>query len=176
MCWNVSSRPAPMPGMPFRVARVSVLADFATRKATNETNSFDMRTFEVKLVAGRSDRSDVRRIDGPCPTQEMKIMKTVHAIGAVALREMREILADRWTLVAVTIMPLIVGVLLTALYANRIVADLPLGVIDEDRSATSRMLVRALDAHQTLTAIPVDAPWRGCRRRSCAAVPMPDSS
>ncbi len=36
--------------VPFRVARVSVLADFATRKATNETNSFDMRTFEVKLV------------------------------------------------------------------------------------------------------------------------------
>jgi ABC-2 type transport system permease protein len=88
----------------------------------------------------------------------MKIMKTVHAIGAVALREIREILADRWTLVAVTIMPLIVGVTLTALYANRIVADLPLGVIDEDRTVTSRAVYRALDAHQTLTAIPVDAP------------------
>jgi HlyD family secretion protein len=36
--------------IPFRVVRVSVLADFATRKATNETNSYDMRTFEVKLV------------------------------------------------------------------------------------------------------------------------------
>ena len=36
--------------IPFKVARVSVLADFATRKATNETNSYDMRTFEVKLV------------------------------------------------------------------------------------------------------------------------------
>ena len=88
----------------------------------------------------------------------MKIMKTVHAIGAVALREVREILADRWTLVAVTIMPFIVGVLLTAMYANRIVADLPLGVIDEDGSATSRAVYRALDAHQTLTAVPVDEP------------------
>lgn len=33
-----------------RVARVSVMSDFATKKATNEMNSFDMRTFEVKLV------------------------------------------------------------------------------------------------------------------------------
>jgi HlyD family secretion protein len=42
--------------LPFRVARVSVMADFATRKATNETNSFDLRTFEVKLVpAGQID-------------------------------------------------------------------------------------------------------------------------
>jgi HlyD family secretion protein len=40
--------------IPFRVARVSVLADFATRKATNETNNFDMRTFEVKLVPAGS--------------------------------------------------------------------------------------------------------------------------
>jgi ABC-2 type transport system permease protein len=88
----------------------------------------------------------------------MKPMKTMHAIGAVALREVREILADRWTLVAVTIMPLIAGVLLTAMYANRIVADLPLGVIDEDRSVTSRIVFRALDAHQTLTAVAVDEP------------------
>jgi hypothetical protein len=73
----------------------------------------------------------------------MKIMKTVHAIGAVALREIREILADRWTLVAVTIMPLIVGVTLTALYANRIVADLPLGVIDDRaRSIVPWMRIR----------------------------------
>lgn len=36
--------------VPFRVARVSVLADFATRRATNETNTYDLRTFEVKLV------------------------------------------------------------------------------------------------------------------------------
>ena len=33
-----------------RVARVNVLSDFATKKATNELNSFDTRTFEVKLV------------------------------------------------------------------------------------------------------------------------------
>jgi HlyD family secretion protein len=36
--------------IPLRVARVSVMSDFATRKATNEMNSFDLRTFEVKLV------------------------------------------------------------------------------------------------------------------------------
>jgi HlyD family secretion protein len=37
-----------------RVARVSVMSDFATKKATNEMNSFDSRTFEVKLVPGNS--------------------------------------------------------------------------------------------------------------------------
>jgi HlyD family secretion protein len=34
----------------FTVARVNVLSDFATKKATNESGSFDSRTFEVKLV------------------------------------------------------------------------------------------------------------------------------
>ncbi|HTY57495.1 MAG TPA: efflux RND transporter periplasmic adaptor subunit [Bacteroidota bacterium] len=33
-----------------RIARMSVMGDFATRKATNELNSFDTRSFEVKLV------------------------------------------------------------------------------------------------------------------------------
>ena len=33
-----------------RVSRISVMSDFATKKATNEMNSFDIRTFEVKLV------------------------------------------------------------------------------------------------------------------------------
>jgi HlyD family secretion protein len=33
-----------------RVGRISVMSDFATKKATNEMNSFDLRTFEVKLV------------------------------------------------------------------------------------------------------------------------------
>jgi HlyD family secretion protein len=33
-----------------RVVRVSVLSDFATKRATNEQNSFDTRTFEVKMV------------------------------------------------------------------------------------------------------------------------------
>ena len=33
-----------------RVARVSAMSDFATKKATNEMNSFDIRTFELKLV------------------------------------------------------------------------------------------------------------------------------
>lgn len=33
-----------------KIARMSVLSDFATRKATNELNSFDTRSFEVKLV------------------------------------------------------------------------------------------------------------------------------
>jgi ABC-2 type transport system permease protein len=85
-------------------------------------------------------------------------MKTLQAIGRIARREVREILADRWTLVAVTLMPLIAGVLLTALYAHRIVEDLPVGVIDEDRSATSRMLIRAFDAHQSISVVPLDAP------------------
>jgi HlyD family secretion protein len=33
-----------------KIARVSVMGDFATRRATNELNSFDTRSFEVKLV------------------------------------------------------------------------------------------------------------------------------
>jgi HlyD family secretion protein len=38
-----------------RVSRVSVMSDFATKKATNEMNSFDTRTFEVKLVPVTAD-------------------------------------------------------------------------------------------------------------------------
>ncbi len=33
-----------------RIVRLSVMGDFATRRATNELNSFDTRSFEVKLV------------------------------------------------------------------------------------------------------------------------------
>jgi HlyD family secretion protein len=40
--------------IPMHVARVSVMSDFATKKATNEMNSFDLRTFEVKLVPENS--------------------------------------------------------------------------------------------------------------------------
>jgi HlyD family secretion protein len=40
--------------IPMRVARISVMSDFATKKATNEMNSFDVRTFEVKLVPGNA--------------------------------------------------------------------------------------------------------------------------
>jgi HlyD family secretion protein len=40
--------------IPMRVARISIMSDFATRKATNEMNSFDVRTFEVKLVSANA--------------------------------------------------------------------------------------------------------------------------
>lgn len=82
----------------------------------------------------------------------------MRAVAAIARRELREVMADRWTAVSVTVMPLVIGAVLTALYAGRIVAEEPVGVIDEDRSGTSRALIRALDAHQTLRAEVLDVP------------------
>jgi len=81
------------------------------------------------------------------------IMTTPRIIGAIARREVRQIAADRWTLIAITVMPLVMGVLLMLLYTRGVVRDLPTLVVDHDRSAASREFIRVLDAHESVNVI-----------------------
>lgn len=51
-----------------RVIRISPSADFATKKATNEQGSFDVRSLEVVVVI-QGDHSDLRN----CMTARVKL-------------------------------------------------------------------------------------------------------
>ena len=80
-------------------------------------------------------------------------MNTLRTIGHVARREISRIAADRWTVAAITIVPLVVSIILTSIYAYRTVVDLPTVVIDRDDTAASRALARALDSHESLRLV-----------------------
>ena len=80
-------------------------------------------------------------------------MNTLRTIVAVARRELAKIAADRWTLIAVTIAPLVAGVVLALIYTNSVVLDIPTVVVDRDHTAASRAFARALDAHESLRVI-----------------------
>jgi len=100
-------------------------------------------------------------------------MTTPRTIGAIARREMGQIASDRWTLIAITVMPLVMGTLLTLIYASGVVRDLPTLVIDHDRSAASREFTRVLDAHESVRVIRTaesDAEGEGVLRSGEASV------
>ena len=84
-------------------------------------------------------------------------MSTLRTIGTIARREFAKIAADRWTVAALTVIPLVTGIILASIYAYQIVQDIPTVVIDYDGSAASRALARALDSHESLRLIRTEA-------------------
>jgi ABC-2 type transport system permease protein len=82
-------------------------------------------------------------------------MSTLRTILNVARREAVKIAGDRWTVVAITIVPLVVGIILASIYAFKTVLDIPMVVVDRDGTSASRALARALDAHESLRLIRV---------------------
>lgn len=65
------------------------------------------------------------------------------------LREIRRFGADRTLLIMTVIIPLILIVCYTAMFAKGTVHSLPFGVVDQDRTPTSRQLVNMIDATPT---------------------------
>jgi ABC-2 type transport system permease protein len=82
-------------------------------------------------------------------------MNTPHTLVAVAWRELTKIAADRWTLMAVTIAPLVAGIVLALIYVNGVVRDIPTMVVDRDHTAASRAFTRALEVHESLHLVRV---------------------
>jgi ABC-2 type transport system permease protein len=80
-------------------------------------------------------------------------MNSLRTIGTVAWREIRKLAADRWTILAITAIPLVVGILLASIYARQVVLDIPTVVIDQDGTAASRAVARAIDAHESLRLV-----------------------
>lgn len=66
--------------------------------------------------------------------------------GAVVRREWKRLRADLWDFGMLTWIPLAMYALIWGIYSAGIARDVPIVVVDEDRSSLSRSLVRKLDA------------------------------
>ena len=123
---------------------ISPLGAFATWRATREAGGFDVRTFEVRarpvhpLPALRPGMSAL--VDWPHESPPMS------ALAAVARRELRRLrrLPVLWALLGP--IPAAMTLLLVGVFASEVVRDLPVAVLDLDRSATSRTATRWLEA------------------------------
>ena len=67
-------------------------------------------------------------------------------IAAVAIREWQRITASPYLMLILVVFPLATGALIVAIFGSGAARDLPVAVVDLDRSALSRQLIRAIDA------------------------------
>ncbi|MCH1910054.1 ABC transporter permease [Stenotrophomonas sp. Y6] len=68
------------------------------------------------------------------------------AFAASLRRELRHWREDRWELALVTLVPLLLMLLMMALFSGAVLRQLPVALVDLDGSADSRALARAIDA------------------------------
>lgn len=68
----------------------------------------------------------------------------------VARRELRRIASDRYYLWLLVVLPLASYWLLASIFSGGVPRDLPVAVVDHDRSALSRQIVRAIDATSSM--------------------------
>ena len=76
-------------------------------------------------------------------------MKYLTNIGRIALRELNILRKNRIYGFCMIVFPLLLVVFFTTMLDDGVAIDLPVGVVDQDNSATSRGLVRNLDAMQS---------------------------
>lgn len=69
---------------------------------------------------------------------------------SAARREAGRLVSSRYALALLVLLPLAGFALVTAIFWNRLPSDLPVAVVDPDRSLLSRRLVRMLDAAKTM--------------------------
>ncbi len=75
---------------------------------------------------------------------------TAPSFASMAAREWRVLGCDPWLLSLVSWVPLLLFFLMWAIFSQGIARDLPLGVVDLDKSRISRALIRHYDASPTL--------------------------
>ena len=68
----------------------------------------------------------------------------------LCLREIRDLADDRWLLALVSWLPLALFAVLWYIFSQGVATELPLGIVDHDRSALSRELVRHYDMSSQL--------------------------
>ena len=132
----------------FKVTYMKDLGTYAAWKATKTTGQFDLKTFEVKAVP-------VERTDGLRPGMSAIFEKyqtmnnTVHnRIFRIARREEFRIATRPLYLFCMIIAPLFCYLFFTTLMWNGLPTDMPAGVVDLDNTATTRSIIRNLDAFQ----------------------------
>ena len=78
----------------------------------------------------------------------MTLQESLVRIGSVARRELRRLTTQPIYLFCMVGAPLICFIFFLSLMGKGLPTDLPLAVVDEDNSATSRSLIRQLDAFE----------------------------
>ncbi len=78
----------------------------------------------------------------------MTIRDTIQSIGSIAWRECIRIASKPIYLFTMVIAPIVSLVFFLSLMRNGLPTDLPIAVVDEDNSSTSRTLIRQLDAFE----------------------------
>jgi ABC-2 type transport system permease protein len=71
-------------------------------------------------------------------------------IGGAFVGEWRRVLADRSVLGLFVIAPLLYGIYYPQPYLGQLLRDVPVAVVDQDRTALSRQLIETLDAHEAV--------------------------
>ncbi|MCD9027494.1 ABC transporter permease [Luteimonas sp. BDR2-5] len=96
------------------------------------------------------------------------------ALLAATRRELGRLRRDRWDLALVTWLPWGLLLVLALLMGDGVMRDLPIAVVDQDRSAESRELVRMLDASPGLEVVAaplsLEAAWPLVRKLDVFAV------
>jgi ABC-2 type transport system permease protein len=95
-------------------------------------------------------RSLARASGRPRPRQPAGPLLLASGLGDVFVSEWRRVLADRSVLGLFVIGPIVYGVYYPQPYLGQLVRDVPIAVVDHDRSALSRELVQTLDAHEAV--------------------------
>lgn len=84
-------------------------------------------------------------------------ISAVPGVGSAFASEWRRVLADRSVLGLFVLAPLIYGVYYPQPYLGQLVRNVPIAVVDDDRTAVSRELIQTLDAHEAvLVAVRTD--------------------
>ncbi|MDG3088167.1 ABC transporter permease [Vibrio hannami] len=67
-----------------------------------------------------------------------------------SLSQLHVLKNDWWLLACITVVPVLVAAMIWAIFSTNIARDLPFGVVTNDNTQLSRMLIRELDATSTL--------------------------
>ena len=76
-------------------------------------------------------------------------MKTLRQIWTIAFRECGIMREQPIYWISLVVFPIVVIVFFTSLMAQGVPTDMPVGVVDLDQTATSRAMIRRLDAFQS---------------------------
>ena len=102
-------------------------------------------------------------------------------IGGAFVGEWRRVLADRTVVLMFVIAPLFYGIYYPQPYLGQLLRDIPIAVVDQDRTELSRALIEALDAHEAIeVAVRADtlaeAQQAVFERRAFAIVDIPQNT
>ena len=138
----------------FKIYYISPLGSFATWKSTKQTGSYDLRTFEIharptqKVVKFRKSAKNLPKIAEKMD-QRMDESQTYSPFRSVLLREWRRMTSRRLYFGVCIVLPLFTLFFMATIFGNGQMENIPIGIVDQDNTATSRTIVRNISAVPT---------------------------